>query len=158
MKAALAAFLAWAVTAWWWDAPRALRRYGSTAVLAEAAEDRPGFAPLPRQVREPLADFLHGSASLAALTFSPAGPASAERRVRAARAELSAGDAQRRMLRVLSQQYDAATPAVGELTAATQRLLRALAEDSAPRLPHQHTPGRDTPAPAGPAARQEESP
>ncbi len=62
------------------------------------------------------------------------------------------------MLRVLAQQYEAATPAVGELIAATQRLLRALTEGDAPSLPHQHTPGRSVPGPAGPVVRQEDCP
>ncbi|MGW4455890.1 FUSC family protein [Streptomyces albidoflavus] len=129
-----------------------------TAVLAEAAEDRPGFAPLPRQVRLPLADFLRGTAELARLASPAAGLTLAEHRVRAARAERLAGGAQRQMLRVLAQQYEAATPAVGELIAATQRLLRALTEGDAPSLPHQHTPGRSVPGPAGPVVRQEDCP
>ncbi|MBZ2409674.1 hypothetical protein HX747_22190 [Streptomyces sp. L06] len=123
-----------------------------TAVLAEAAEDRPGFAPLP------LADFLRGTAELARLASPAAGLTLAEHRVRSARAERLAGGAQRQLFRVLSEQYEAATPAVGELIAATQRLLRALTEGGAPCLPHQHTPGRSTPGPAGPVVRQEDSP
>ncbi|MFI2669088.1 aromatic acid exporter family protein [Streptomyces albidoflavus] len=129
-----------------------------TAVLAEAAEDRPGFAPLPSQVRLPLADFLRGTAELARLASPAAGLTLAEHRVRSARAERLAGGAQRQLFRVLSEQYEAATPAVGELIAATQRLLRALTEGGAPCLPHQHTPGRSTPGPAGPVVRQEDSP
>ncbi|MEW2706514.1 aromatic acid exporter family protein [Streptomyces koyangensis] len=129
-----------------------------TAVLAEAAQDRPGFAPLPAQVRLPLADFLRGTAELARLSSPAAGLSLAEHRVRAARAERLAGGAQRQMFRVLAQQYEAATPAVGELVAATQRLLRALTEGGAPCLPHQHTPGRSTPGPAGPVVRQEDCP